>query len=115
MSVNDVNTTSTSEGVCHMYMYTYVYTVLHHTHNYSGYRYMCVYCNSCCIPYKAGNIGREFNLVVWRMSGRSAKYSANGDFADLILYATAAVPDPAHAEITVPRSAKLKSASLPKN
>ena len=67
----------------------------------------------------AGNIGGEFNLVVWRMSGwsaklKSAKYSAHGDFADLILYATAAVPDPAHTEIAVPRSTKLKSKKLGK-
>ena len=45
---------------------------------------------------------------------KSAKYSAHGDFADLILYVAAAVPDPAHAEIAVPRSAKLKSANLRK-
>ena len=67
----------------------------------------------------AGNIGGEFNLAVWRMSGRSAKlksakYTTHVDFADLVLYAAAAVPDPAHAEITVPRSTKLKSANLPK-
>ena len=68
----------------------------------------------------AGNIGGEFNLVVWRMSGQSAKfksikYSANGDFAEHILYATAAVPSPAHAEIAVPRSARLKYANLKKS
>ena len=52
----------------------------------------------------AGNIGGEFNLAVWRISGRSAKIS-NGDFADLVLYTAAAtVPDPAHAKIAVPRS-----------
>ena len=45
---------------------------------------------------------------------KSAKYSAHGDFADLVLYAAAAVPDPAHAEIAVPQSAKLKSANLQK-
>ena len=60
----------------------------------------------------AGNIGGEFNLVVWWMSSwsakfESAKYSANGDFADLVLYDAAAVLDPTHAEITVPRSTKL--------
>ena len=96
----------------------------------------------------AGNIGGEFNLAVWRMSGRSAKlnsakYSADRD-ADLIpipVYSVdvavvlgvrldscnvlmrmrarvhryeAAVPGPAHAEITAPRSAKLKTANLQK-
>ena len=40
----------------------------------------------------AGNIGGEFNLAVWRISGqsaklRSAKHSAHGDFDDLVLYA----------------------------
>ena len=44
----------------------------------------------------AGNIGAEFNLAVWRMSSQSAKlksgkYSGHGDFADLVLYAMAAV------------------------
>ena len=67
----------------------------------------------------AGNIGGEFNLAVWRMSGWSAKlkfakYSAHGNFADLVLYAASAVPDPANGEIAVPRSAKLKSANLQK-
>ena len=52
----------------------------------------------------AGNISREFNLVVWQMSGlsakfKSSKYSANVDFTDLHIYATVAVPGPAHAEI----------------
>ena len=53
----------------------------------------------------AGNIGREFNLVVLaderpvRQTFKSAKYSANGDFTNLVLYTTAAVPDPAHADI----------------
>ena len=67
----------------------------------------------------AGNIGREFNLAVWRMSSwstklKSAKYSAHGDFADLVLYAATAVPNPAHTEIAVPQSAKLKTANLQK-
>ena len=40
----------------------------------------------------AGNIGGEFNLAVWRMSGQSAKlkpskHFAHGDFDDLVLYA----------------------------
>ena len=65
------------------------------------------------------NIGRELNLAVWRMSDqstklKSAKYSTHGDFADLVLYAMAAVPNPAHAEIVVSRSANLKSANLQK-
>ena len=55
----------------------------------------------------AGNISRKFNLAVWQVSGqfaklKPAKYSANGDFADLVLYAAAAVPDHAHTEIAVP-------------
>ena len=67
----------------------------------------------------AGNIGGEFNLAVWWMSGQStklkfAKYSAHGDFADLVLYTAAAVPDPAHTKIAVPRSDELKSANLKK-
>ena len=67
----------------------------------------------------AGNIGGEFNLAIWRMSGRSvklksAKYSAHGDFADLALHAAAAVHNPTHADIAVPRSAKLKFANLQK-
>ena len=42
-----------------------------------------------CTIIIAGNIGGEFNLVVWWMSGRfikfnSSKYSAHGDFADLV-------------------------------
>ena len=56
----------------------------------------------------AGNIGGEFNLVVWRMSGRSAKlksakYSAPWDFANLVLHAAAAVPDPIKAHLLWPR------------
>ena len=53
---------------------------------------------------------------IWQMSSWfTTKYSANGDFADLVLYAVAAVLDPAYAEIAVPRSAKLKSTNLQKN
>ena len=64
-------------------------------------------------------IGGEFKLAVWQMSVwsakfKSAKYSATGNFADLVLYAVAAVPDPALTEIAVPRPTKLKSANLKK-
>ena len=67
----------------------------------------------------ARNIGGEFNLAVWQMKRLSAnlnppKYSANGDYTDLHIYAADALPDPAHAEIAAPRFVKLKSANLQK-
>ena len=66
MSVNDVNTTSTSEGVSCMYMYTVCVTSC--TYLLRLLVHVCIF-NSCCITYAAGNIGREFNLPVWRISG----------------------------------------------
>lgn len=50
------------------------------------------------------NIGKEFNLAVWHMNGRSAKfklakYSIDVDFTNLHIYAAIIVPDSAHAEI----------------
>ena len=68
--------------------------------------------NHVIVTQRAENIGGEFSLAVWQMSGWSTKYSANEDFADLVLYTAVAVPDTAHAEIAVPRSAKSKSANL---
>ena len=63
----------------------------------------CVHEHYDQLTYRmAGNIGREFNLAVWWMSDRSAKYSAHGDINDLVVHAAAAVPDLAHTEIAVP-------------
>ena len=76
-------------------------------------RYMYIRVHHSVYYHMAGNIGGEFNLAVWRMSGRSgkfksAKYSANGDLAP----GCSTRPRPRQDRGS--RSAKLKSANLKK-
>ena len=73
--------------------------------------------------YMAGNIGREFYLVDLRMSGwfakfKSAKYSANMDFVDLVYGYAVPIPSPAHAKIMAPPIHQIKmrlSSKMKKN